>query len=396
MRPSSVGWLLTPLLLLGSPGLASAAARLGALALTAGRSGTELSLELPARATHHLFTLEHPDRVVVDLTGVTLTRGARPPPPAGLVRGLRIAQRSPDVLRIVLEVATPTAPHASRFAVGASRERLVVLLPGAMPGEPPAAVRELAAAPTRLVTIAVDAGHGGEDPGAIGRHGTREKDVTLAVARVLAERIDAEPGMRAVLTRSGDYFVELRERTGKAERAHADLFVSVHADAVDDRSVSGASVYVLSAHGASSEQALRLAEHENAADQFGGVLPKVRDPVLRSVVLDVAQSEAMSSSRLVAQRILNSLDGIGEVHRSEVQQAGFMVLKSPYIPSLLIETAYITNPDDERELRNPAHQGRLAEAILAGLRAYFRDHPPTGARLVAHSEASAGRTAPLR
>jgi N-acetylmuramoyl-L-alanine amidase len=396
MRPSYLGWLLTPLLLLGSPSLAAPDARLGALVLTSGRSGTELTLELPARATHHLFTLDHPDRVVVDLTGVTLTPGARPPAPAGLVRGLRIAQRSPSVLRIVLEIATPTSPHASRFSLGASRERLVVLLPGATPGETPAAVRELAAAPTRLVTIAVDAGHGGEDPGAIGRHGTREKDVTLAVARALAERIDAEPGMRAVLTRSGDYFVELRDRTSKAERAQADLFVSVHADAVDDRSVSGASVYVLSAHGASSEQARRLAEHENAADQFGGVLPKVKDPVLRSVVLDVAQSEAMSSSRLVARRILGSLDEIGDVHRSEVQQAGFMVLKSPYIPSLLIETAYITNPDDERELRNPAHQGRLADAILAGLRAYFRDHPPTGTRLVARSDASSGRTAPLR
>jgi N-acetylmuramoyl-L-alanine amidase len=396
MRPFSVGWLVTPLLLLGSPCLAAPGARLGALAVTSGRSGTELSLDLPARATHHLFTLDHPDRVVVDLTGVTLTPGARSPSPVGLVRGVRIAQRSADVLRIVLEIATPTSPQASRVSLGASRERLVVLLPGAVPGETPAAVRELAAAPTRLVTIAVDAGHGGSDPGAIGRRGTREKDVTLAVARALAERIDAEPGMRAVLTRSGDYFVELRDRTGKAERAQADLFVSVHADAVDDRSISGASVYVLSAHGASSEQAFRLAEHENAADLFGGVSLKGKDPVLRSVVLDVAQSEAMNSSRLVARRILSSLDEIGDVHRSEVQQAGFMVLKSPYIPSLLIETAYITNPADERELRNPAHQGRLAEAILAGLRAYFRDHPPTGARLVAHSEASSGRTAPLR
>ena len=187
--------------------------------------------------------------------------------------------------------------------------------------------------------------------------------------------------MRAYLTRDGDYFVPLRTRIVKAERAQADLFVSVHADAVQDRDISGASVYVLSAHGATSEAARRLADRENAADLVGGVSLKDKDPLLASVLLDLSQSASMSASEIAAELVLKELDKIGDVRKSQVQKAGFLVLKSPDIPSMLVESAYITNPDEERKLNSPAYQGELAAAILAGLKSYLRAHPPAGTRL---------------
>jgi len=234
---------------------------------------------------------------------------------------------------------------------------------------------------TRTLVIAVDAGHGGEDPGASGRDGTHEKDVTLAIARVLAARIEAEHGMRAVLTRSHDVFVPLRERSQRARQAQADLFVSIHADAVVDRSVAGASVYVLSAHGASSEAAKWLAERENAADLVGGVSLEGKDRVLASVLLDLSQSAAMSASMAAAAKVVEQLNVVGDVRKSQVQKAGFMVLKSPDIPSMLIETAYITNPEEERRLRDVSYQEKLADAIVTGLKGYFRESAPPGTRL---------------
>jgi N-acetylmuramoyl-L-alanine amidase len=373
------------------PGPGRAGTRLAALALSQEEGATHLSFELPAGAGHRLFTLEHPDRVVLDLTGAASPSEAVPPP-VGLVRSVRIAPHSATVLRIVLELARPATPHATRVALADGRARLELVISGTAAAPP--RVRELAPEPTRALVVAVDAGHGGDDPGAIGRRGTREKDVTLAVAKALAARIDREPGMRAVLTRDGDYFVKLFDRIQKARDDHADLFVSVHADAVGDRSVSGASVYVLSTHGASSVQARMLAEHENAADLLAGPAFKDKDPVLRTVLLDVAQTQAMSSSRLAAQRVLHALDEVGDVRHSAIQAAGFAVLKSPGIPSMLVETAYITNPDEERELGSSAYQTRLAEAILAGLRSYFHDYPPLDTRLVAQGDSE--HTARLR
>jgi N-acetylmuramoyl-L-alanine amidase len=243
--------------------------------------------------------------------------------------------------------------------------------------------------PVRDLVIAVDAGHGGDDPGASGRDGTHEKDVTLAVARVLARRINAEPGMRAVLTRATDVFVPLRERIRLARVAQADLFVSVHADAVLDRTVSGSSVYVLSQRGATNEAAKWLADRENAADLVGGVSLDDKDNVLASVLLDLSQSAAMSASMNAAGKVLDELNRIGEVRKERVQQAGFVVLKSPDIPSMLIESAYITNPSEERRLRDPHFQLELADAILAGLRNYFHDNPPPGTRLAALAAANA-------
>ena len=348
-------------------------------------AGTVLTVELPEGAHQHLFTLQEPERVVLDLEPYSLDR---PPVPVGLVRAVRVAPRDRHGIRIVLELNQPSNPALSFERVSSSRHRLVVTLPAG--ATEPAVVRSLPPASTaRDLVIAVDAGHGGHDPGAIGHGGTREKDVALAIARALALRIGQEPGLRAVLIRSGDEFVKLGNRIRRAKAAQADLFVSVHADSVADRTVSGAAVYVLSAHGASSEAARELADRENAADFVGGVSLRDKDPVVASVLFDLAQSASMSASRVAAERVLASLDEIGELKRSQVQQAGFVVLKSPDIPSMLVETACITNPTEERELADPRHQARVAEAILAGINSYFRDYAPAGTRLFAHTAAAA-------
>jgi N-acetylmuramoyl-L-alanine amidase len=363
-------------------------ARVDGIAVSATGAATRVVLELSGPVTSTVFTLDHPDRVVIDLNGafVDAPRLHLPPvePP---VRLIRVAARGRGIVRVVLDLDRRLRPQLVNSEPGTERARVIVdlLAPGAVPPTitAPAEVPTVAYAAPRDLVIAVDAGHGGEDPGATGRDGTREKDVTLAVARALATRINAEPGMRAVLTRTGDYFVPLRERIHRARVAQADLFVSVHADAVADRSVAGSSVYVLSQRGASSEAAKWLADRENAADLVGGVSLDDKDGVLASVLLDLSQSAAMSASMIAAEKVLDELNEIGELRKARVQQAGFVVLKSPDIPSLLIERAYITNPGEERRLRDPQHQARLADAILTGLRNYFRANPPPGSRFAA-------------
>jgi N-acetylmuramoyl-L-alanine amidase len=309
---------------------------------------------------------------------------------------------------LVLDLASPQTPKS--FAVspdGAAGHRLVVELPAQSPA--PAAVPSgnqvlaagaaatgKAAATTappvktvasnakgRDLVIAVDAGHGGQDPGAIGRGGTREKDVTLAIARKLAAAIDAEDGMRAVLIRDGDYFITLGGRTRKARQLGADMFISVHADSVGNRDVTGSSVYVLSLRGASDEAAKWLADSENAADLKGGVSLDDKNDVLASVLLDVTQKESVSDSVEAADSVLKALRGVVSVHRPRVQHAGFVVLKSPDIPSMLVETSFISNPTDERRLRDPDHQQRLADAIRSGVRNYWYENPPPGTKLAA-------------
>ena len=301
---------------------------------------------------------------------------------------VRSALAAPDgaTHRLVLALVPldPARPKAGGGVQARSRSTGAAVASATAGTEPaqPVAVRA-APATARDLVVAVDAGHGGEDPGATGRDGTREKDVTLAIARALAQRINAEPGMRAVLTRSGDYFVKLRDRMERARAARADLFISVHADAVRDRSVAGSSVYVLSARGASNEAAKWLADRENAADLIGGVSLDDKDDVVASVLLDLSQSAAMSASAVAAAKVLNALNEVGDVRRSEVQHAGFVVLKSPDVPSMLVESAYITNPGEEHRLRDPRHQARIAEAILTGVRGYFRENPPPGSRVMA-------------
>jgi N-acetylmuramoyl-L-alanine amidase len=233
----------------------------------------------------------------------------------------------------------------------------------------------------RNVVVALDAGHGGKDPGAVGRHGTREKDVVLQIARRLKARIDREPGMEAYLTRDGDYFVPLRERIERARRQRADLFVSIHADAFKNRQARGSSVYVLSPRGATDEAARWLAARENAADLVGGVSLDDKDAMLASVLLDLSQTAAIDASVNVADQVLSRLGTVGRLHRSTVGRAGFLVLKSPDIPSILVETAFISNPDEEAQLKNARHQEALAGAIVDGIRAYFYDNPPPGTLL---------------
>jgi N-acetylmuramoyl-L-alanine amidase len=233
----------------------------------------------------------------------------------------------------------------------------------------------------RDVVVAIDAGHGGNDPGALGTNGTREKDVTLAIARRLAQLVNREPGLKAVLVRDDDRFIHLRDRMEIARKHRADLFVSIHADAYTDSSVKGSSVFTLSRNGASSEAARWLAAKENSADLVGGVSLDDKDDLLASVLLDLSQSATLQAGGEVAESVISELRQVGRVHGYKVQQAGFMVLKAPDIPSLLIETAFISNPDEERNLIDTRHQERIAGAIKQGIRSYFHDSPPRGSKL---------------
>lgn len=228
----------------------------------------------------------------------------------------------------------------------------------------------------RLITIAIDPGHGGEDPGAVGHNGTFEKTVTLAVGKLLRERINAEPNMRAMLTRDADFFVPLGQRVEKARRVQADLFVSIHADAFIRPDARGSSVFILSDRSASSTAARWLAQKENAADLIGGVNIGVKDSHLAKTLLDLSQTATLNDSLKVAKAVLGELGGINQLHKGEVEQAGFAVLKAPDIPSMLVETAFISNPDEERRLVTEAYQEKLAEAMLRGIKRYFAKNPP--------------------
>ena len=368
-----------------------AAAELRGLHLSADEDSAQVALDLSDKAPQKLFRLAHPDRVVIDLRNTHRMSGLRAPAGAGAVSAVRFGTQPGGTLRIVLELKAPLNPRST----WAGRQLLVNLgsapaPAGAGAGAATVSVTRDAGPQTitaahapgdggRDVVIAVDAGHGGQDPGAIGPNGTREKDVTLAIAQALAERINAEPGMRAVLTRDKDEFLELRDRIHRARVARADMFISVHADSIADRSITGASVYVLSVHGASSEAARWLAERENAADLMGGVRLDDKGS-LAPVLLDATQSEIIGVSASAAERVVGALENVGEVRKAQVQHAGFVVLKSPDIPSMLVETAYISNPAEERRLRTASQQGRLAEAIASGVRSFFVQNPPDGTR----------------
>jgi N-acetylmuramoyl-L-alanine amidase len=229
----------------------------------------------------------------------------------------------------------------------------------------------------RLLTVAIDAGHGGEDPGAKGRHGTYEKDVTLSIARRLKTLVDAEPNMRGVLIRDGDYYVALQERVTKARRVRADLFVSIHADAFVKPHARGSSVFALSKRGATSAAARWLAKKENEADLLGGVKLDVPDPYLRETLLDLSQDGTIHHSIKLGAAVLAELGELNTLHKPRVEQAGFAVLKAPDIPSILVETAFISNPSEEKKLRNTAYQEKIANAIFSGIRKYFTNNPPT-------------------
>jgi N-acetylmuramoyl-L-alanine amidase len=375
------------------------ATELRGIGLSSNADSAQLTLDLTDVAKQSVFTLDHPDRVVIDLPHTQRLHGVLAPPPAGAVTAVRFGSQPHGTLRIVIELRSPLPVHSS-WATGPSGPLTVMLgqpMVALAPAAGPKAVRAVHAPGDgdRDVIVAVDAGHGGVDPGAIGHGGTREKDVTLAIARALAERLNAEPGMRAVLTRNRDEFVELRDRIARARAAHADLFISVHADSIRDRSVSGASVYVLSVHGASNEAAKVLADRENAADLMGGI--PLDDSPLGAVLIDAAQDQMVGMSASAAERVMSALEGVGEIRKAQVQRAGFVVLKSPAIPSMLVETAYISNPGEERRLRSSEQQARLAEAIASGVRSYFVQYPPDGTRFKQERRstlASSAETAP--
>jgi len=354
------------------------------LATSSSPSSAQITLYFSSQTAHQLFSLDHPDRVVVDLKNTRQAPGTRAPEGTGPVQTIRFGLRPQGGLRVVLQLksALPARTHWITPGVDAGAQLVIDLGSGVADASAPQPVRALHAPidSDRDVVVAVDAGHGGQDPGATGRSGTREKDVVLAIAKALAARINSEPGMHAVLTRPNDQFFTLRERIQRARVAKADLFVSVHADSIRNPAVSGASVYVLSERGATDESARWLAERENAADLMGGVSLTDKDNTLASVLLDLSQSANISASMVAAQGVLGALDRVGEVRKPSVQQAGFVVLKSPDIPSMLVETAYISNPAEESRLKTASHQGKLANAIFSGLRNYFERNPPPGTR----------------
>jgi N-acetylmuramoyl-L-alanine amidase len=344
---------------------------------------TRVVLDLSAPANYTMFPLSGPERIVIDFDAIDADiQNLELPPASGVVKAVRVGARGRHGLRIVLDVTEKV--DAKGFLSPPNEtygHRLVVDLGHDLPPATPVPVKVANDDGQRDLVIAVDAGHGGEDPGAIGKAGTREKTVALAIAKKLADQINQEPGMKAVLTRTGDYFVKFRDRTGRARTAQADLFVSIHADAFMDRSVRGSSVYVLSTRRASNEAARWLADRENAADLIGGVSLHDKSDVLQSVLLDLSQNATISASRDAATRVLSELDQVGQLKKSEVQHASLIVLTSPDVPSMLVETAFISNPDEERKLKDPSHQERLAGAIHAGIRRYFYDNPPPGTRV---------------
>lgn len=381
---------------------------------------TRLTLESGKALSHNMFTLDNPLRLVVDLENVALDAGlnelgSKVSSDDPYIKGLRIGQFKAGVVRLVFDLKAEVKPQLfSLKPVGDYGHRLVLDIYPATPLDPlmalaeqmeqklgasaPAAGSEVAAvtpapaAPTppevpelrnRLLLVAVDAGHGGEDPGARGRRGTFEKHVTLAIARRLKARIDATPGMRAILIRDGDYFIPLVGRVEKARKAHADLFVSIHADAFIKPHARGSSVFALSEGGATSASARWLAKKENEADLIGGVNLAVNDPYLARTLLDLTQTATINDSMKLARHVLDELRDVNTLHRGHVEQAGFAVLKSPDIPSILVETAFISNPEEEKRLRDEAYQEKMAAAILEGIKRYFARNPALSRRKVA-------------
>ncbi|MDE2117750.1 MAG: N-acetylmuramoyl-L-alanine amidase [Betaproteobacteria bacterium] len=411
---------------------------------------TRLTLESKQPVRYNMFTVKDPERLVIDLEDVDITAplnglagkvGNDDP----YIKSVRVGRFKPGVTRLVLDLKAevkpqlfnlkPVAEYGHRLvldiypAVPIDPLMALVLRPENRLPEPPAAQEEkpvaaalpetqelpmaaetpaaeapLPAVPntgtkpdktpaksspeisTRTLIIAIDAGHGGEDPGAQGRRGTFEKNVTLAIAHHLKELVDETPGMRGVLIRDGDYFIPLGGRVEKARQIHADLFISIHADAFVKSDVRGSSVFALSEHGATSAAARWLAKKENEADLIGGVNIAVKDPYLARTLLDLSQTATISDSLKLAKHVLGELGSMNTLHRGFVEQAGFAVLKSPDIPSVLVETAFISNPAEERRLNDEDYQKKLARAILGGIKRYFAQNPALSRQRLAQND----------
>ena len=349
---------------------------------------TQLVIDADAAIEHKIFPVSAPDRLIIDVPEGRVT-GKLPlaEPEDRLVKGVRSGVLENGQLRIVIDLKQGV--RAKSFVLEPNERyghRLVVdmapkagELPAAGPSPAPAA-KPAGNGPRDLI-IAIDPGHGGEDPGAIGVNGTPEKEITLAIARKLANLINRETGMRAQLVRDGDYYLGLYKRIELGRQYDADLFISIHADAnQQDQGAAGSSVFVLSKDGATSKQAKWLAEKENNADRIGGVNTGDKAPDLSKILWEMAQSGTMEFSNLAARAVLTNLNKVGVVHHGNVQKAGFAVLKAPDIPSMLVETAFITNPEEEKRLNSPDFQAQLAGAIMEGIKEYFANHPPPGTR----------------
>ena len=359
--------------------------RLKNIRVWAAPDNTRVVFDVDSQVRHKLDVLSDPHRVVIDLQNTEpFAQFPQPPLRNGHVQVMRHGQHG-GFLRVVLDLKQQAL--AKSFLLAPNKHyghRLVVDVYDAERQQ--AVINEKTpASGFRDIVVAVDAGHGGEDPGAIGPAGTHEKTVVLQIARKLVEAINRERGMRAVLTRTGDYYLPLRKRIELARRHKADLFISIHADAFTNRRVSGSSVYVLSNRGASSEHARWLAERENASDLIGGVSLDDKDSLLASVLLDLSQTASLEASIDVAEEVLAGLKKVGKVHKPGVESAGFAVLKSPDIPSLLVETAFISNPQEEKRLRTSAYQHKLAQALATGVKRYFEDNAPNGTLLAARN-----------
>lgn len=381
------GWLILGLILATVfPFSIAQAASVNGVRMWAGPDNTRLVFDISGPIDHKVFVLRGPNRVVVDMKNTRLlTKPGGLDFRSGLVTGLRSGERNTNDLRMVLDLKNTVRPKS--FLLKPTQQyghRLVIDLEDTGAKQAKKVKRDAPHAPKgapRDVIIAIDAGHGGEDPGASGRQGTREKDVVLAIARELEKLINKERGMRPVMIRRGDYFIGLKERRKKARELKADLFISIHADAFRDGRARGASVYALSQGSATSQAAKWLAENENSSDLIGGVSLEDKDNLLGSVLLDLSRNASIAASLDVGDEVLKQLKTVGRVHKKRVEQAGFAVLKAPDIPSILVETGYISNRHEERNLRDRNHQRKLARAMLNGISNYFDDNAPPGTLL---------------
>ncbi len=387
-----------------------AASEIRSVRLWRAPDNTRLVFDLSGPVQHSVFTLAAPNRIVIDVSGGQMSTKLDQLSLSNTpITGIRSAQRSPNELRLVLDLSavvtpksfslapnqqyghrlvvdlfdqesaapsTPQAPQVTQPAAGVTPPP-VVAVPGSAPAKLP-----VAPGAKRDIVIAIDAGHGGEDPGALGPgRKLYEKNVTLAIAKELQRQINAEKGFRGELVRTGDYFIPLRKRTEIARKKGADLFVSIHADAAPRAAAFGASVYALSERGATSETARWLADAENQSDLIGGagnVSLDDKDRMLAGVLLDLSMTASLSSSLNVGQKVLSNMGHITPLHKRRVEQAGFMVLKSPDIPSILVETGFISNPNEAKKLSTSRHQQALARSITAGVRQFFHQNPPPG------------------
>src|ERR1051325_5279987 len=366
-RGAQRGWRSLALAI-GLLALSDAHAQILSSRIWPARDYTRLTLESKSAIKHSLFSVKDPERLVLDLETDELAPAlselqGKVAPEDPYIKGLRVARNRPGVIRLVLDLKADVKPQLFDLPP------LAALLEEASKAQeekakPPGSV-------ARLATIVIDAGHGGEDPGALGRHGSREKDITLGIARRLKALVDAEPNMRALLTRDGDYFLPLAVRVDKARKVKADLFVSIHADAFVRPDARGSSVFALSDRRATSEMARILAKQENESDLVGGAVLDGKDDYVKRTILDLWQTGTIDHSLRLGGSVLKRLGTVNTLHKPHVEQASFKVLTAPNIPSILVETAFISNPEEEKRLNDQDYQDRLAQALLDGIRDYF-------------------------